>query len=109
MMSSLVSGDSMSDYCYSFPLLNRVIAQAECMDRMMAAIGVVLGIPFGMGICRVLVTLYDNELYRLPYHMEPRTYAYSVACTILFVSLANLAVREKIMNLDMVDVLKQRE
>ncbi len=40
MMSSLVSGDSMSDYCYSFPLLNRVIAQAECMDRMMAAIGV---------------------------------------------------------------------
>ncbi len=30
----------MSDYCYSFPVLNRVIAQAERMDTMMGTIGV---------------------------------------------------------------------
>ncbi len=30
----------MSDYCYSFPVLNRVIAQAERMDIMMGTIGV---------------------------------------------------------------------
>jgi hypothetical protein len=30
----------VSDYCYSFPVLNRVIAQAERMDIMMDTIGV---------------------------------------------------------------------
>ena len=29
----------MSDYCYSFPLLNRVFTQAELMDRMLARMG----------------------------------------------------------------------
>ncbi|GMV99141.1 MAG: hypothetical protein AMXMBFR84_02800 [Candidatus Hydrogenedentota bacterium] len=76
---------------------------------LLAVFGIIFGIPFGMGICRVLVSLYDNELYRLPYHIEPRTYAYSICMTIFFVSLANLAVRHKILSLDMVEVLKQRE
>lgn len=30
----------MSDFCYSFPVFNRVIAQAERMDTMMGALGV---------------------------------------------------------------------
>lgn len=30
----------MSDYCYSFPVLNRIIAQGERMDIMKSAIGV---------------------------------------------------------------------
>lgn len=30
----------MSYYCYSYPLLNRVIAQAERMDTMMSTLGV---------------------------------------------------------------------
>lgn len=29
----------VSDFCYSYPILNRVLAQAEQMDMMMAAIG----------------------------------------------------------------------
>ena len=30
----------MSDFCYSRPMLNRVIRQAELMDRMMERVGV---------------------------------------------------------------------
>jgi len=30
----------MSDHCYSFPILKRVLAQAERMDTMMEALGV---------------------------------------------------------------------
>jgi hypothetical protein len=30
----------MSDFCYSRPMLNRVLQQAALMDRMMARLGV---------------------------------------------------------------------
>ncbi len=30
----------MSDFCYSWPMLNRVFRQAELMDRMMGRVGV---------------------------------------------------------------------
>ena len=30
----------MSDFCYSRPMLNRVMRQAEVMDRMIEAVGV---------------------------------------------------------------------
>jgi hypothetical protein len=30
----------MSDFCYSRPMLNRVLQQAELMDRMMGRLGV---------------------------------------------------------------------
>lgn len=31
---------TMSDLCYSFPIFNRVLAQAELMDRMIEKVGV---------------------------------------------------------------------
>ena len=71
--------------------------------------GVVFGIPVGMGIARILVKLYDNELYRLPYYIAPKTYVIATVATIVFVILANLAVKHKIRALDMVEVLKARE
>jgi putative ABC transport system permease protein len=76
---------------------------------MLAFFGLILGMPFGMGVCLWLCSLYDNELYRLPYHIEPRTYVVSIVLTITFVALSNLAVRHKIQTLDMVEVLKSRE
>jgi hypothetical protein len=30
---------TMSDYCYSFPVFNRVLDRADLMDRMMARVG----------------------------------------------------------------------
>jgi len=30
----------MSDFCYSWPMLNRIFQQAELMDRMMMRVGV---------------------------------------------------------------------
>lgn len=76
---------------------------------LLAFFGLILGIPFGMGICLVLVKLYDTELYRLPYHIEQRTFIISTVLSIIFVALANFAVHHKIKTLDMVEVLKARE
>ncbi|MCP4640379.1 MAG: ABC transporter permease, partial [bacterium] len=76
---------------------------------LLAFLGILLGMPFGMAVCRWLVSLYDNELYRLPFYISPKTFIISSTTTALFVVLANLAVRHKIKTLDMVEVLKARE
>jgi len=72
-------------------------------------VGLILGIPFGVGVCRLIVKAYDTELYRLPFHLENSTYISATICSFLFVVIANLAVRHKINRLDMVEVLKERE
>lgn len=76
---------------------------------LLGFLGLLLGIPFGMAICLLLVRLYDTELYRLPYHLERQTFVVAIALTIVFVAFANFAVRHKIKTLDMVEVLKARE
>ena len=76
---------------------------------MLSAIGLVLGLPFGMALCRLLVYAYDTELYRLPFYIEFSTFVWTVVMTVLFVSLANLAARRRVQRLDMVEVLKSRE
>lgn len=78
-------------------------------NLLLGLIGVGLGIPIGIAICLLLVRVYDNDLYRLPFHIEQRTYVTSVMLTLFFVFLANLAVRRKIHRLDMVEVLKAQE
>lgn len=72
-------------------------------------IGLILGIPFGMSICWFISALFDTELYRFPLHVEPRTFTVSIGLTIVFIVIANLAVRGKIRRLDLVEVLKSRE
>lgn len=78
-------------------------------NMLMGVLGVILGIPFGLFLCRLLVKLYDNDLYRLPFHISERSLIVSVLCTLGFVLLANLAVRRRIYRLDLVEVLKERE
>jgi len=76
---------------------------------LLAGMGLLLGFPIGMGICRMLVRAFDTELYRLPYHLEDRTFLITAGMITLFVLISNFAVRKKIHNLDMVEVLKARE
>jgi putative ABC transport system permease protein len=75
----------------------------------LAAIGIVMGIPFGMGICLLMVTAYTTDLYRFPFYISTESYLTSILFAVGFVMLANLAVRWRIKGLDMVEVLKSRE
>jgi putative ABC transport system permease protein len=76
---------------------------------LMGIVGLILGVPFGMLLCKGLVTAFDTEMIRIPYHLEPSTFAISIACTIIFVIISNYAIRHKINNLDLVETLKERE
>jgi len=78
-------------------------------NLLLSAAGLVLGIPAGIGGIRAIITAYQTDLYRLPFKIGPRTYAYTVLFTVLFVVLANLTARRKVIRLNMVEVLKERE
>lgn len=76
---------------------------------VLATVGLFLGIPAGVGLCRLLVIAYDTELFRMPFHIERITYVYVMVLIVSFVVAANLAVHAKIKRLDLVEVLKERE
>jgi putative ABC transport system permease protein len=76
---------------------------------LMGVLGIFAGIPMGIGICALLVKAYSNDMFRLPFHIDRSTYATAILLTMSFVLLANLAVRRKIEQLDLVEVLKERE
>ncbi|MCX5772143.1 MAG: FtsX-like permease family protein [Candidatus Hydrogenedentes bacterium] len=78
-------------------------------NLMLSAVGLVLGIPLGIGGSRIIITAYETDLYRLPFKIGPRTYVYTLLFTVLFVIMANLTARRKVIKLDMVEVLKERE
>lgn len=71
--------------------------------------GLILGTPFGLWVCSILVNAYENELYRMPFHIQARTFWIANVATVCFIVMANLAVRRKINDLDLVEVLKARE
>ncbi len=73
------------------------------------ALGLLLGIPLGMAMVWGMMHAFDMELFRFPFHIEPRTYFISTGFTILFIAIANFAVRRKIHRLNMVETLKARE
>ena len=68
-----------------------------------------LGFAIGYGICALLISTMQTELYRMPLVVNSRTYVISV----LIVSLASLAtgllLYRRLRRLDLVAVLKTRE
>jgi putative ABC transport system permease protein len=76
---------------------------------LLSAIGLVLGIPLGLLLCRMLVEAYDMELYRLPFYVEQSTFITTAVLTVVFVILANLAAWRRIHKLDLIETLKSRE
>lgn len=78
-------------------------------NLLMGGLGILAGIPLGIGICALLVRAYSNDMFQLPFHIDRSSYGAAVLLTLSFVLLANLAVRRKIEQLDLVEVLKERE
>lgn len=76
---------------------------------LMGAIGLILGVPIGIGACRLLVNAFDTDMFRFPFYIAPTTPLYAVLFSVTFIAIANAVVRRKINGLVMVDVLKARE
>jgi predicted lysophospholipase L1 biosynthesis ABC-type transport system permease subunit len=60
---------------------------------VLSVCGILLGIPMGQALCAGIVTAYSNDLFRLPFYIQPKSYALAAIFTLFFVNPANLLVR----------------
>lgn len=68
-----------------------------------------LGWFFGFGIARAMVAAFSSDLYRVPFVITRDVYA-TASLIVLAAALASaVAIRGRINNLDMIEVLKTRE
>lgn len=76
---------------------------------ILTLIAIPIGCAIGTGLCFWMSTAMNTELYRIPFVMNPSTYA-TASVVILVAALASgLLVRRRIDRLDLVSALKVRE
>jgi putative ABC transport system permease protein len=68
-----------------------------------------IGLVIGWGLSQLVLTLFQNEVYRFPLTLTPRNVAWSALTVIAAAAVSGLAVRRKLDHLDLVAVLKVRE
>ena len=76
---------------------------------LLTLVAIPMGLGIGSGLCRLLVPVFDRELFRLPYLLTPRTYAFAALATLASSAVSGLLVAFRIDRLDLIAVLKTRE
>ncbi|MCD6386390.1 ABC transporter permease [Candidatus Sumerlaeota bacterium] len=78
-------------------------------NYLLSLIGLILGYPFGMLICRLLVIAYETELYEWPYYIQGKTFFLTALFIAVFVTVANFMSRRRLKRIDLLEALKTRE
>ncbi len=68
-----------------------------------------LGALMGYGLGRLMMSMFNNEVYRLPFSVTPQTVAWTFLTLIGATIVSALAVKRRLDRLDLVGVLKTRE
>jgi putative ABC transport system permease protein len=68
-----------------------------------------VGALIGYGLGQVIMTAFNNEVYRLSFVTSPATIAWSFLIVIAAAGVSGLLVRRRLDRLDLVAVLKTRE
>lgn len=71
--------------------------------------GIPLGLLLGIGFAYLIAFGFRTELYRFPVIITARTYLLAVAIVLLSAGIAGLALARRLVNLDLISVLKTRE
>ena len=64
---------------------------------------------FGYALARLIVAAFETELYRVPFVIEPATYAWAMVIGLAATIASALLVRRRLDRLDLIAVLKTRE
>ena len=75
----------------------------------LTSLAIPAGFAIGYGLCRLISTALETELYRIPLVLNPPTFAFAAVVVVGATILSSLLVRRGIDHLDMVAVLKSRE
>ena len=71
--------------------------------------GLPVGALFGYVVGEAIMTLFNNEVYRLSFVVAPATLARAFLVVLLATAVSGLLVRRRLDRLDLVAVLKTRE
>ena len=76
---------------------------------LLALLALPLGCLIGRWLARLIVMGFKTELYRVPFIIEPTTYAWAMVTTIVATATSVILVRRRLDRLDLIGVLKTRE
>jgi len=76
---------------------------------LLALLAIPLGLWLGEGMCYYIARTMQNDLFRVPVVLEPRTYAFACVVVVVSALLSGLAVRRRLDQLDLIAVLKAAE
>ncbi len=91
---------------YTSKEIERVIFRE---NMFLGVISLIPGVMLGILASEQMAKSFSSDLFVLELIIYPRTYAITLICTFAFIVFAQWANRKKIFNLDMVEVLKNRE
>lgn len=75
----------------------------------LTAVSIPVGFLIGSGLCRFISKALETELYRIPFVLNPSTYAVAALVILVAAVLSSLIVRRGVDRLDLIAVLKSRE
>jgi putative ABC transport system permease protein len=78
-------------------------------NLLVTTLGLLPGLGLGLFFCWVLSSVYETDLYRFPFVVNPDSLLWTVVTVLAFSVLANVAVRARLKRADIVEVLKERE
>ena len=76
---------------------------------LLTLVALPLGCGFGYALARLIVAAFETELYRVPFVIEPATYAWAMVIGLAATIASALLVRRRLDRLDLIAVLKTRE
>lgn len=76
---------------------------------IITAVSLPLGALMGYGLGLLMMSMFNNEVYRLPFSVTPQTVAWTFLTLIGATVVSALAVKRQLDRLDLVGVLKTRE
>jgi len=76
---------------------------------LLTLIAIPVGWGIGYGLCYGMVQTWQNDLFRIPFVVAPRTYTFAAVVVLVSATVSALIVRRRLDRLDLVSVLKTRE
>lgn len=78
-------------------------------QAILTLVAIPVGFGLGTAICRMLIPVFDRELFRLPFVLTAGTFGYAALVTLVSAILSGSLVVRRILRLDLIAVLKSRE
>ncbi len=76
---------------------------------ILTLVAIPLGFGLGAAMCRLLVPVFDRELFRLPFILSAGTFGFAALITFFSAAISAGLVIRRIARLDLIAVLKSRE